>query len=177
MAIERRHLIPKANWAVRKGAVWLIVGPLNPLSWMIIVWMDDQLSGLIVALTIWPCCLGAAIGLMRLKHAEIGVTKLSEFVTGWTLLTLVIYTFVLVCGGTLYFQAAAAGGVELTHLVGVLVALPYALIALPFAFMYGGIPAIFAGLMSYWVIRRVLYETPSPSSATPSPTPVASSGQ
>lgn len=174
MAVEQRHLIPKANWSVRKVAVWLIVGPLNPLSWTIIVWLDDQLSGLVAALTIWPCCLGAAIGLLRLKHAQIGMTKLSKFVTGWTLLTLVIYTFVLICGGTLYFQVAAAGGVEIAHLVGVLIALLYALIALPFAFMYGGVPAIYAGLMSYWIIRWVLYETPSPPSATPSPSPVAS---
>lgn len=173
------QLVPKTNWVIRKTVAWLIVGPINPLSWAAIILVQDRIIvfGFIAAFTLWPCCLGATIGFLRLKQRRYSRIDLSEFVVGWTLLTTVIYTPLLICGAIAFFQISASGGIEFVHLQGLFFGLLYALLGFPFALMFGAVPAILAGLMSYWVIRYILFEKLTEQAATQSPSPVPSSVQ
>lgn len=163
------HLVPKSNWTVRKVLVWLVVGPLNPLCWAVLSFIDGQVFSFAfaVSLTLVPCCVGGALGLLRLKHQPYTVTDLSEFVTAWTFLALVIYLPIFVCVGVFYHSPQAIQGLTLVELHALFAQLFSVLIWLPFAYAVGGVPTIIAGVMFYWVVRWILFERSTRQSATP----------
>ena len=164
-----KYLAPKPNWMFRKALVWLFLGPLNPVSWTVIYIIEGELQpfGVMAFFMLWPCCLGATIGLWRLKQRPLETQQLTNFVLVWSILTLLLYPFVVIMafpGVPLYADAASFGWFLLQT---ILVRFFVALFVLPFALLYGTIPAVWAALMAYGTIRVVLFRRTSPQLARP----------
>ncbi len=152
--------VPKPNFGVRKFWIWLILGPVNPISWALIFYFErsPNLFGVTAFATFWPCGLGAAIGLWRLKRRHIHSSYLAGFVSTWAFLTIPVYTFAVACLGSVYFSVLDAGKLEIAHLQIMLLGFAYGLFMLPFAFIFGVMPAIAAAILSYWMIRWFLFD-------------------
>jgi len=163
------QLFPKSDWGVRRFIAWLILGPFNPASWAAIYILEGAFNifGLVAAFTLWPCCFGAAIGLAKLKNRPVDVLTLKEFVAGWVCFVLVTFPIFLICALATYFNVAGSDSFEFAQLLAIPLVMPFALMALPFTLMYGAVPAICAGIMSYLVIRFALFRRASPPVATP----------
>lgn len=162
-------LRPKRRFGERKLLAWLLIGPLNPLSWILIFVIEDWLTpfGVVGFFTIWPCSLGAAILMLRLRETETTHFKLQEFTSGWTVLTIPLYAFVV---GVWFFLVwlpyeDADQGFDFAQQLGYLGG--YTLIGLPFAWLIGGIPAMCAGIWAYLTARTVLFEPTSRPAARP----------
>lgn len=163
------ELRPKRNFGWRKLIAWSLIGPLNPLAWGLIYVIEQRLTLLsfVALLTIWPCSLGAAIALMRLKSRERTHFDLMEFTTAWTLLTVPIYAFLL--GVCFFFILPAFDGgfadIDLSEQLAGLAM--YSVFVLPFACLIGAYPAIWGGAYAYFTTRTVLFERVSRPNATP----------
>lgn len=177
MVAKQNRLNPREHFTWRKAWAWVLLGPFNPASWMAILVFAKSADPFSLAafLTLWPCMLGAGIGLIGLKERQIASGDLAGFIAGWAFFTIPIYTYVSVCVGALYFSFLEVGGLEIAQLQIFLIGLFYALSMLPFAFIYGFVPATCAGLMAYAVTRWLLFARATRQSATPSQFLVASS--
>lgn len=177
MGEHGRLLMPKSNWAIRKVVTWLFLGPFNPACWVAIYVFDEHQSlfGLVAIVTLWPCCFGASISLLRLKNRPLTVDDLLGFVAGWALLVSILYPITLFSAGALYFQILESGGFEVAHLSGVFLWFVLGVLALPFALSIACLPALWAGMMSYVTVRWLLFERSSLQVAKPSPCLVANS--
>lgn len=172
-------LRPKQSFGRRKLLAWTLIGPLNPIAWALIFVIEQRLTmfGFTAFFTIWPCSIGAAIALMRLRARERSHFGLMEFTTAWTLLTIPIYAFLTGVGFFLVLPAFD-GGYANIDLAGQLAGLGmYTIIVLPFACLMGAYPAICGGAFAYFTTRTVLFERVSRPAATPLQIQVASSGR
>lgn len=169
-------LRPKPAFHSRKLLAWSLIGPFNLLPWMIMIASDSRLSlfGFVAVISIWPCCVGGAIALARLKKSERTRTELLEFSVSWALLTIPIYLFVLGLWLMIVFPLAT-GQISIFELGEPLArVLIFGFLYLPFAFLIGAIPAFTAALCAYFVTRFVLFDANRPA-AKPLPSPVANS--
>ena len=169
MGEQVAQLVPKPNWSARKVLAWLFLGPANPVCWAAIYVLDDTRSffGPIAMITVWPCCFGAAISLLRLKNRSLTVDDLLEFVAGWVLIVSILYPITLVPAGALYLQIVESGGFAIAQLEVVFIWYVLGVLALPFAFSFAYLPALCAGVMSYGTVRWLLFERSSPQVAKP----------
>ncbi len=172
-------LVPKRRFELRKLLAWCLIGPANPVPWIIMIGLDAHVSpfGAVASLTIWPCCLGAAIALSRLKRRQLSETKLLNFTFAWAFRTIPIY--MLTIGVWLLIaMPLLSGGIAATDLREQLIILVVAAIMyLPFGFLFGSIPAVIAGACAYLVVRFTLFEPLTPRAATLSQIPAANSAQ
>ena len=164
-----KYLAPKPNWTFRKALVWLFLGPLNPISWTAIYIIEGELQpfGVMAFFMLWPCCLGATIGLWRLKRRPLQMQQLTNFVLVWSFLTLLLYPFVVMMASPVFLAFVGAVSFGWALLQTILGAFIFALVMLPFALLYGLIPAIWAALMAYGAIRVALFRRTSPPLAMP----------
>lgn len=173
------NLVPKRRFELRKLLAWCLIGPANPVPWIIMIASDAHISpfGAVASLAIWPCCVGAAIALPRLKRRELSGIELFEFIFAWAFLTIPIYMLTIGIWLFIAMPVLSGGFAAVDFVEQSLILIVYALLYLSFGFIFGSIPAVIAAACAYLVVRFTLFERITPPVATLSQIPAANSAQ
>jgi predicted outer membrane lipoprotein len=146
-----RILVPKSDFVSRKVWAWVLLGPANPVFWVLTFPFQGHFNpfSMLGFFTIFPCALGIGLVLLRTKSQDIEQGKLFGRTIAWAFATIFWYALAVTA---LMFAPQAFSGGSVATLAGAL------LYVMPFAYILGCIPAIVFALISAAVLERMLFE-------------------